>query len=102
VPGKEHSFDQNLFLGDPGLAVVEDAWRTLDEIVNTVAETTLRLKGTKGVRYSLSGIYWRVPTASQDVRLLAPRAFAFFVVYSLVTVVYDRKTLFPLSPGQQL
>ncbi len=33
VPGAGHGFDMTLFVGDPGLFIVEDAWKALDEIV---------------------------------------------------------------------
>ncbi|KAE9362882.1 hypothetical protein N431DRAFT_490327 [Stipitochalara longipes BDJ] len=33
VPGAGHGFDMTLFVGDPGLVIVEDAWKALDEVV---------------------------------------------------------------------
>ncbi|KAE9370886.1 alpha/beta-hydrolase [Stipitochalara longipes BDJ] len=33
--GQNHNFEVPLFLGDPGLAVVEEAWAALDEIVKS-------------------------------------------------------------------
>ena len=36
VPGAGHGFDGSLFLGDPGLVVVEGAWKALDEVLKIV------------------------------------------------------------------
>jgi len=33
--GQPHNFDEGLFLGDPALSIVEDAWKALDAIINT-------------------------------------------------------------------
>ena len=37
APGQPHAFDAELFLGDPGLAVVEEAWRALDKLVEAMS-----------------------------------------------------------------
>lgn len=33
--GQGHGFDEMLFCGDPEFAAVEEAWKTLDEVVMT-------------------------------------------------------------------
>lgn len=38
VPGARHGFDGDLFLGDPGLEIVEGAWKALDKVVELYAE----------------------------------------------------------------
>ena len=39
--GKAHAWDMPLFLGDPDLEVVEEAWKALDEIVAEAQAGTL-------------------------------------------------------------
>ena len=40
MPGAEHSFDGPLYLGDPGLSIVEEAWKALDSVVETACKGT--------------------------------------------------------------
>ncbi|KUJ10806.1 alpha/beta-hydrolase [Mollisia scopiformis] len=40
VKGKKHAFDSGLYLGDPDLELVEEAWRALDEIVRELSVYT--------------------------------------------------------------
>ena len=40
VPGAGHAFESSLFLGDPGLVIVEGAWKALDEVVEDCAQSS--------------------------------------------------------------
>ena len=41
VDGKGHAFEQHLFLGDPGLKEVEEAWAAVEKIVKEDAKTSV-------------------------------------------------------------